>query len=126
MCSVEASKIAQALSEETGWEVKRVSLKVRNNTSATPDEFERRVLNGFDERQQAGEAPAAMKYAEVVDKEFRFMKAQGVEGLCLNCHGSTIAPGVQQVLDKHYPDDMATGYLLGQVRGAFSLTKTLE
>ncbi|BFM14103.1 DUF3365 domain-containing protein [Maricurvus nonylphenolicus] len=126
VCSVEAPKIAQTLSEETGWEVKRVSLKARNNASATPDPFERDVLNSFDQRQQAGEAPATMKHAEVVANEFRFIKAQGVEGLCLNCHGKSIAPEVQKVLDKHYPDDMATGYLLGQVRGAFSLTKTLE
>jgi hypothetical protein len=125
ICSVEAPKIAKDLSSKTGWSVKRVSLNPRNKASAAPDEFEREVLRQFNERQIKGESPPAISYAEIVGDKFRFMKAQGVEGLCLNCHGTSIQPEVKKLILEHYPDDTATGYSLGEIRGAFSLIKNL-
>lgn len=124
-CRVEAPKIANQLSAETGWSVKRVSLKARNTSTAKPDQFERNVLAGFDQRQQNGEPAANLKHSQVVDGQYRFMSAQAVGGLCLNCHGQTIDKSIKKALDSHYPDDKATGYSLGQIRGAFSLTKDL-
>ena len=35
VCSVQAPAIAEQLSKETGWNVKRVSLKTRNDSAAT-------------------------------------------------------------------------------------------
>lgn len=125
VCSIEAPKIAKNLSEETGWDIKRVSLKARNKGSATPDGFETKVLQQFNKRQKSGESPSTLKYSSMTDSQFRFMRAQGTEGLCLGCHGSSITAEVKRVLDAHYPDDMATGYSLGEIRGAFSLTKAL-
>jgi len=125
VCSVEAPKIAETLSAETGWDIKRVSLKARNKTSATPDTFERMVLEQFDERQANGEPASGMMFSDVVGSEYRFIKAQGVQGLCLNCHGDSLQPEVKKAIAERYPDDMATGYSLGQIRGAFSLVKSL-
>lgn len=125
VCSQKAPEIAQKLSAETGWSVNRVSLKVRNNKMATPDEWERKVLMQFDERQAKGEPAEKISYAEVVNGSFRFMKAQGVEEVCLNCHAGKIKPAVEAALKQYYPDDMARGYSLGQIRGAFSLSKKL-
>ena len=118
-------KLREKLSLETGWEIKRVSLKPRNRKTAIPDEWERMVLEHFDERQSKGEAPGKMAYGEIIDGQFRFMKAQGVEPVCLKCHGERLAPEVEDALNQHYPNDKATGYSLGQVRGAFSLSKGL-
>ena len=123
VCSVEAPQIAKALSEETGWSVKRVSLKPRNTVTASPDAHEQKVLRAFDQRQRAGESAAVLSHAAFVDRKFRFMKAQGVEGLCLNCHGKEISEEALKAIVAHYPGDIATGYSLGEVRGAFSLTK---
>jgi len=125
ICSVEAPKMAETLSADTGWEIKRVSLKARNKSSATPDTFERMVLEQFDERQANGEPASSMMFSDVVGSEYRFMKAQGVQGLCLNCHGDSLQPEVKKAIAERYPEDMATGYSLGQIRGAFSLTKAL-
>ena len=66
-----------------------------------------------------------MAYAEVVDGSYRFMKAQGVEAVCLSCHAAEIKPEVEAALKEKYPEDMARGYSLGQIRGAFSLTRDL-
>ncbi len=125
ICSMEAPRIAKNLSEETGWSVKRVSLKPRNNSSAVPDTFERKVLEQFNERQIKGESSSVITFSEIVGNKFRFMKAQGVESVCLNCHGKSIHPDVKKAISKLYPEDAATGYSLGQIRGAFSLVKSL-
>ncbi len=125
VCSETAPKIAQKLRNESGWYVKRVSLKPRNSSSAIPDDWEQKVLQQFDQRQAKGESAEKMAYAEVVDGKFRFMKAQGVEPVCLTCHAAMIAPDTEAALKKNYPDDKARGYTLGQIRGAFSLAKDL-
>jgi len=123
VCSTLAPVIAQNLSNETGWEVNRVSLKARNNKTAIPDAWEKKVLQQFDERQTAGESAEKMAFGEVVDGKYRFMKAQGVEALCLNCHAAEVSPEVEAALRQYYPQDTARGYTLGQIRGAFSLSR---
>jgi len=125
VCATEAPAIAAAVSAQTGWSIKRVSLKARNNSSAVPDEFERDILTQFDERQRRGESASEINHSRLADDEFRFMSAQGVEGLCLNCHGVALQPDVKQAIGARYPDDEATGYSLGQIRGAFSVSKRL-
>ncbi len=125
VCAVRAPEIAKQLSLETGWQLKRVSLKFRHSKTAMPDKWEEKILRQFDERQSQGELPAEMAYAEVVGDQFRFIKAQGVEAICLTCHGETLDSSVRDALNKHYPDDRAIGYSLGQVRGAFSLSRAL-
>lgn len=125
VCAVEAPKIAEELSYFSGWNVKRVSLKARNQSNASPDTFEETILKVFDERAQHGANITSMEHAEIQSGRFRFMKAQGVEGVCLNCHGKNISEQVKAALETHYPEDTATGYSAGQIRGAFSLIKEL-
>lgn len=124
VCSEKAPAIAHQLQNDTGWYIKRVSLKPRNPL-AKPDPWEEKVLKMFDERQAKGEDPKKMAYAEVVDGKYRFMKAQGVEQVCLNCHAAKVKPEVEAALKEKYPNDKARGYSLGQVRGAFSLARDL-
>ncbi len=126
VCSVQAPAIAEQLTKDTGWNVKRVSLKARNNATAIPDAWEAKVLQQFDERQANGESAKKIAYAEIVDGQYRFMKAQGVEPLCLKCHGEQVEDSVQTALKLHYPKDTAMGYKQGEIRGAFSLTKDLD
>ena len=125
VCSEQAPEIARQLSASTGWQVKRVSLKARNDKTATPDEWEGRVLQEFDRRQQQGEPTDTLVIAETVDGRFRFMQDQPVEPLCLTCHGTNISDEVKTALSSHYPSDQATGYSPGEIRGAFSLSRSL-
>jgi hypothetical protein len=129
ICKERAPAIAQALSEETGWDVGRTSLKLRNPGLNAPFDWERVVLVRFDERQAAGEDVQVMAFAEVAEvdgqKTFRFMKAIPAGDVCMACHGTAITPEVAAALDAAYPDDQARGYTPGQVRGAFTLSKPL-
>ena len=125
VCAETAPAIAERLSADSGWTVKRVSLKPRNSAQASPDDFEREVLKAFERRSADGEAPASLDYTAVVGGRLRYMKAQSVGPLCLNCHGHSISRDVSERIKQYYPDDMATGYSQGQIRGAVSLSKPL-
>jgi hypothetical protein len=54
------------------------------------------------------------------------MKAIPVGQVCLTCHGSDIAPELRTEINTYYPEDMATGFELGELRGAFTITKVTE
>jgi hypothetical protein len=128
VCQDTAPKMAKAASEQSGWQVRRVSLRNRN-PKAVPDAWERETLEDFDRRAAAGEAPATLERATVqtVDGKplQRYMRALPTQGLCLSCHGAAeaLAPGVAERLKALYPDDRAVGYSLGQIRGAMTLKR---
>ena len=126
VCASAAPKIADTLSVESGWQVRRVSLKSRNASRAQPDAWERSILLDFNLRQAAGEPAAAISYSGMDGKRYRYLQAQGVEPLCLVCHGKGLSGPVSSVISQYYPDDWATGYSLGEVRGAISLSRDVQ
>jgi len=131
-CNGLAPSITMKHSEESGWDVARTSLKLRNPDNA-PDAWERGVLQQFEERRAEGEGPDTLVYTEVVEEDgdeyFRFMKGIVMpppeKMPCLKCHGENIDPKTAAMLDELYPQDEARGYKAGQVRGAFTLKKKL-
>ena len=120
-----APTIADSLSESSGWRVRRVSLQQRNASRAVPDKWERAVLLQFDASASAGEKPMNLHLGELQGTRYRYMQAQGAEAICLTCHGENLAQPVIDALQQNYPDDMATGYQLCQVRGAISLSREM-
>ncbi|HXX10846.1 MAG TPA: DUF3365 domain-containing protein [Burkholderiales bacterium] len=131
VCKNVAPELAGRLSRETGWRVSRVSLKTRNPLLGAPDAWEQSGLEDFDRRVAAGEKAETLEVGEVVEEPagryYRYMKALPVQPLCLTCHGTaeTIPPDVQQRLRVEYPNDRATGYRNGQVRGAVTVKRPL-
>lgn len=130
VCKVIAPAAASDISRKTGQRVSRVTLKVRNPLLGSPDAWEQNVLADFDKRLEK-ENPANMEFAEVVTepqgKYLRYMKAIPTQDVCLKCHGApeAIAQPVKDVLSAEYPHDKATGYTLGQIRGAISVKKPM-
>lgn len=125
VCHTRAPEIAKSVSAEQGLQVSRVSLKNRNSEQGVPNVWQTEVLHQFESRQAAGEDPATLVYSEVVGDEFRFMKAIPTANVCLTCHGTNIAPEVSAKLAELYPDDKATGFKEGDLRGAFVAVKNL-
>jgi hypothetical protein len=120
--------MAKAASEQTGWAIRRVSLRNRN-PKAVPDGWERAALEDFDRRAASGESPATLEKGEIVAdggrKEYRYVKALPAQEFCLQCHGTPdrIAPAVREQLKALYPDDKAVGYRAGEIRGAITIRK---
>ena len=46
--------------------------------------------------------------------------------VCLTCHGADIEPDLKAEIDRIYPNDQAIGFTLGELRGAFTITKTSQ
>ena len=90
----------------------------------------KKVLEDFNARALKGEDIAKMGFAEVVEnngkKQLHFMKALPTQKLCLTCHGSNIVAPIQEKLTELYPDDKATGYKEGEVRGAVVVIKDID
>jgi Protein of unknown function (DUF3365) len=130
VCRDKAPELARAAAKESGWAVRRVSLKNRN-PKAVPDAWERAALEDFDRRATAGEKPAAIEKGELVTengmKTYRYMKALPTVDVCLNCHGAPdkMTPAVRDKLAALYPQDKAVGYAPGQIRGAITIRKPL-
>jgi hypothetical protein len=128
VCRDEAPKLARAASEESGWSIRRVSLKPRN-PKAVPDAWERAALIDFDRRAAAGESPATLEIAEVVSvggqAQQRYMRALPVQPMCLACHGPSagLSPAVAAQLQALYPADQGVGYRVGELRGAMTLKR---
>jgi len=129
VCNVNAPSITASLGTESGWDVGRTSLRVRNPGNA-PDDWERHVLETFEERLLSGEEATDIEYYEVVqqdgDSVFRYMKAIPTVELCESCHGSTLDQAVRERLRDLYPMDRARGYRAGDIRGAFTFAKSLS
>jgi hypothetical protein len=127
VCNKQAPVIAAEISRDSGWSVARTSLKPRNAASA-PDDYERKIMEGFEARIAKGEKAADLASAEIVEqngKVFRFVKAIPTGPVCVTCHGENVAPELKQKISALYPRDQATGYKEGDMRGVFTLKKTL-
>jgi hypothetical protein len=122
----DSAQVRTARHASEGILVRRVGTRVRNPRNA-PDTVESAVLAVFADDIAAGHP--------VTDTGFtirtangrtvtRYLRAIKVQEMCLACHGpeDEIAAPVRRVLDERYPTDRATGYSVGELRGAISVT----
>ncbi|MDC9725796.1 MAG: DUF3365 domain-containing protein [Gammaproteobacteria bacterium] len=129
VCNDVAPSIAADISNKYGFQVARTSLKIRNPDNSA-DDWEKEILFQFEASKQQGEEVKTLFVSEATTQngnhELRMMKAIPTAEICLTCHGSDIAPAIQTKLDELYPNDQATGFKLGDIRGAFTLRKTID
>ena len=124
VCRVRAPEIAARLSLESGAKVSRTALRVRNPANA-PDDLQRAVLEQFVADMASGKVEPPLETAVEINRggsvERRYMRAIPTDAICLTCHGTELAPEVKAAIAKAYPEDQATGFSTGQLRGAFSV-----
>ncbi len=116
VCSLRAPEIAQSISEELGFALGRSSHRVRNPGNA-PNEVLRAYLL------EHAEKPASEAGIQVVPygSDLMVIAPIATAPLCLTCHGdpTTFTPKLIQALGDHYPEDEATGFEAGELRGVF-------
>lgn len=121
-CHLNAQSLTRQQAITLNTKVSRTSLKVRNPANAA-DVWQQSVLEDFANQQQQGIPISAMEFGEISERDgdsiYRFMKAIPTQGLCLGCHGDSMAPEVATRIQQSYPDDQATGFQVGDIRGAF-------
>jgi hypothetical protein len=130
VCSDTAQLLTQKYADNKRLIVKRISLKNRNPHNV-PNYFEESVLNEFESLFAAGKlTPETEVIQNVIENDIelvRYMKPIIVEAPCLLCHGqqSELLPQVAEIIKNNYPYDKATGYTIGDLRGAISISKEL-
>lgn len=122
VCASVAQPMTGSVSEQhEKISVSRVSLKNRNPKNA-PDPVDSEILENWQAIADAGESlPESEIRFDAETGQAVFYKPIQIQAVCLNCHGDkeALKPGVTAVLNEKYPDDKATGYKEGDLRGAF-------
>ncbi len=115
VCSQRATLLATNASDD-GQIVRRIGTRVRN-VGNSPSTEDLRAINTLGERTQNDDAPLR---ARGDDGRMRLYLPIRVTEACLTCHGdaAALAPEVREELARRYPDDKATGYAVGDLRGA--------
>ncbi len=124
VCHEEAPRIAAAIAGESGAQVVRISDRNRNPAGAVSDEVapfyaqlaEQPLVDNAPATRiwQSGEGDAArMNYLAAIPMR---------EQPCSACHGSDIDPELQARISELYPDDLATGFTPGELRGALHIS----
>jgi hypothetical protein len=98
----------------------RISLKPRNPAN-NADSFDQKILHAWEQKISEGAQlpPAVVKLKN--DSAAVYYKPILTGEICLNCHGdpATFPESFQAKLKQLYPNDQATGYKAGNLRGAF-------
>jgi len=129
VCSEVAQDITREFNRHTGHYARRVSVRVRNPQNF-PDEYELLLLARMELENR--QKHLTKEYVEVVneqtEKVLRYMRPLIAAPVCLNCHGpkEAIKPEVKRVLSDRYPEDQATDFHDGDLRGAISVKILLK
>jgi hypothetical protein len=125
-CTSIAPAVAARMSSESGASVRRTALRNRN-PAAAPDAHERAtmaVLAVAPVGSSGQLAESSGWTGSGADRQYRYMRAILTAPMCLSCHGKAISPDVAKAIAGAYPGDTATGFMPGEMRGAFSISWT--
>lgn len=116
-CSKNAISLTHEVSKAHGVKLKRVTLQQRNPLNR-PNSEEIEIMNTWGSKMGKGEQPTAV-LAPKVPAGYTYYKPILINNdVCLKCHGAvdSSAP-IGQALKVSYPNDRATGYKMGDLRG---------
>ena len=121
VCQQAAPAIAAGLSQESGAEVRRISLKPRNPDAAVSGEMLAK-LEQLDAKPMGDDGkPATAIWTS--DGKTHWLRAIPMkEQPCAACHGTNVAPAVKAKVAELYPADKATGFKPGDLRGAIAIS----
>ncbi len=122
-CNQKALPITNQLSDKFEAAVKRTSLKIRNSQNEA-SEREVEILNQY--QNELSNNIQLMPIVEVDSNNKKHFYAPIIlKANCLVCHGTvneTVNVKTDSIIKSLYPNDQATGYNEGDVRGIWSIT----
>lgn len=107
ICNSAAGPLADTVGQRHGVTLGRVGTRTRSPANE-PQPWQAEVLAAVEKDQQ----PQMLE----VDGRQLYAEPLFIQEPCLACHGTPKAE-VQAALDQYYPNDHATGYALGDLRG---------
>lgn len=128
VCSEKAPQIAKEVAQVHGVTLRRATEKPRNPKNAA-DELEKSMLNAFAASLAQNDAPKPKVLTESDGRRAFFAPIVLGNPLCLQCHGKLgedIKPETHEAILKLYPEDKATGFKIGDLRGLWRVTFSAE
>jgi hypothetical protein len=118
-CHVNAPLIAEAVAQRHGVSVGRVGVRVRNPDNAATT-WRDAMLKTFVAQAAAGQPADQLTHVQVdpTDRVLRYARGIRTDAVCLACHGPAVSPQVTKAINARYPQDAASGFSEGQLRGA--------
>lgn len=113
VCKTEARNIADSLSIE-GVRMGRSSHRLRNSENVAPG-WVSPVLDGY----LGDSSDRSPKVVKLPDNRMGYVEPIALQPMCLACHGVSLMPEVAAHIADMYPDDQATGFAVGDLRGVF-------
>lgn len=113
VCKVQAPAIEASLSVE-GVKLGRTSHRLRNPDNRAP-EWVNEVLQAY-LSENSNRQPHVVPLAN--DRE-GYVEPITIKPICLACHGKSLAPDVATQINRMYPEDEATGFEIGDLRGVY-------
>ena len=113
VCKTEAPHIAGELSVD-GVVMGRSSHKLRNPENVAPA-----WVTPMIETFASNEGAPAPTGVDLGGGRYGYVEPILTQPLCLSCHGSSLHPDIAATIGELYPDDEATGFSEGDVRGVF-------
>ena len=124
-CTTQAYSLTESVDGKYGKDVqvKRISLKERNPANEAVGK-EKVILESLDNLQKNGVVLPPYLVERVNKDTYKFYKPLVInKQVCLKCHGDIGKnQKLSQYLGKTYPNDKATGYKMGDLRGAVVIT----
>ena len=117
-CSIEAVPLTTEAAKRSGVGLRRISSKNRNPGNAASPE-EQRILDTFRAALSRAQAPQAVVEQTKIQASYYVPILLG-NPTCLRCHGTPdqdIIPDDHRLIKQLFPEDKATGYKIGDLRG---------
>jgi len=122
-CNLKALPITDSVSASENVQIMRLAKKYRNPLN-TINNNESRIYNDYEMLVENGDSLYPIILADENNHPV-FYKPILVDALCLNCHGTPgeqISPELVKKIVELYPNDKATGFKIGDLRGMWSVT----
>jgi mono/diheme cytochrome c family protein len=116
VCADEAPTIAERIGVEHGVSVARRTERPRNPAN-TADVDDRALLARFERELATQPATLPEHFENRADGSAFYARAIVVQPQCLACHGPALTAETATALQMNYPNDRATGYAPGALRG---------
>ena len=122
-CNSAALPLTQEMSDRYGVDIKRTSLKTRNPLNK-PSENEVLILSEFQANLENG---IPLEPIVKLDQKGNpnYYAPIILEKKCLICHGTLdqeLSKATDSLIKSHYPNDLATGFKEGDLRGIWSIS----
>ena len=113
VCKERAPAIAASLSVD-GIKIGRTSHRLRNPANVAPG-----WVNTVLESYLDDDSDRAPRNVSLPDNREGYVEPIMLQPLCVTCHGGSLTSELAAHINKEYPDDAATGFEVGDLRGVY-------